>query len=369
MSKRKKKKYKEKIGGEEEDEEDEEDVECKKRNSRMCDRNRVIWQVGNAEYETEKRIADEIMSTVHRLGLPFKLDQLTEGQGNCFPLAIIQQIKRPEIRKELQLTDRMLLRVKNGTNFLRRQVINFITKSKHPRIRRFQVDYERTDGNINKKKWNDYWKEMLEDKVWVEYWFVQATAWYFNLDLWIVDCASREEHPFIRISGNIENEDEPCAGPTITLGTKSSCHYQSLLPIEMLHLRSMPSIDISGDYDMPLPFNTKHLKKSGKDTCENFVINFNEEFKPGFEDPKIASHNIADSVTGNDEVKGEEMCVKSFQNYSEDHKTRCGKKFVGNLEISEDSADDNQNFVSPSEKTEQKEPFKYELSEGMLVFH
>ena len=120
---------------------------------------------------------------------------------------------------------------------------------------------------------------------------------------------------------------------------------------------------------MPLPVNTKHLKKSGKDTCENFVINFNEEFKPGFEDPKIASHNIADSVTGNDEVKGEEMCVKSFQNYSEDHKTRCGKKFVGNLEISEDSADDNQNFLSPSEKTEQKEPFKYELSEGMLVFH
>ena len=73
------------------------------------------------------------------------------------------------------------------------------------------MDYERTDGQINKKKWNDYWKEMLEDKVWVEYWFVQATAWYFNLDLWIVDCASREEHPFIRISGNIENEDEPCA--------------------------------------------------------------------------------------------------------------------------------------------------------------
>ena len=137
----------------------------------------------------------------------------------------------------------------------------------------------------------------------------------------------------------------------------------------MLHLRSMPSIDISGEYDMPLPVNTKHLKKSGKDTCENFVINFNEEFKPGCEDPKIASNNIADSVTGNDEVKRGEMCVKYFQNYSEDHKTRCGKNLVGNLEISEDSADDNKNFVSPLEKTDQKEPFKYELSEGMLVFH
>ena len=38
------------------------------------------------EYEAEKRIAEEIMQTVLKLGLPFKLDQLTEGLGNCFPI-------------------------------------------------------------------------------------------------------------------------------------------------------------------------------------------------------------------------------------------------------------------------------------------
>ena len=27
----------------------------------------------------------------------------------------------------------------------------------------------------------------------------------------------------------------PCDGPIITLGTKSNVHYQSLLPLEMLH--------------------------------------------------------------------------------------------------------------------------------------
>ena len=65
---------------------------------------------------------------------------------------------------------------------------------------------------------------------------MQATAWYLGLDLWIVDCESKENIPFIQISGNIEDPEIPCAGPIMTLGTKSNVHFQSLLPTEMLHL-------------------------------------------------------------------------------------------------------------------------------------
>ena len=53
------------------------------------------------QLQTERQIAEEIMNTIHRLQLPFKLDQLTEGLGNCFPIAIIQQLRRPEISSEL----------------------------------------------------------------------------------------------------------------------------------------------------------------------------------------------------------------------------------------------------------------------------
>jgi hypothetical protein len=35
------------------------------------------------------------METVHSHQLPLKLDQLTEGLGNCFPLVVIQQCRRP----------------------------------------------------------------------------------------------------------------------------------------------------------------------------------------------------------------------------------------------------------------------------------
>ena len=180
------------------------------------------------------------MQTVDRLSLPFKLDRLTEGLGNCFPIAIIQQLRRPEIFSQASKFIKMILKHQTGTSPLRHCVKQFITKSEHPNVARFKAYYDETTGNIIGESWNEYWKRMTENKVWVDSWFIQATEWYLKLDLWIVDCASRDDHPFIRISGNLENPDIPCPGPIMTLGTKSSCHYQSLLPVEMLNMHNKP---------------------------------------------------------------------------------------------------------------------------------
>ena len=49
----------------------------------------------------DQRIAEEIMKTVRRLQLPLKLDEITEGKGNCFPLSILAQGRRVEIYKGL----------------------------------------------------------------------------------------------------------------------------------------------------------------------------------------------------------------------------------------------------------------------------
>ena len=179
------------------------------------------------------------METVHRLQLPLKLDQLTEGRGNCFPIAILQQCRRPEIYQQLKSVPKMLVRtLKTGPRHkaLRYSVINFIKTSDHPRIHQFKLQYEQTDGEANQVTWDDYWKRMLRDGTWVDYWFVQATAWYLELDIWIVATSNTENSPYIGISGNLENGNIPCNGPTMTLGTKSNSHYQSLLPIEMFHL-------------------------------------------------------------------------------------------------------------------------------------
>lgn len=126
----------------------------------------------------EQRIALEIMDVVRQLELPLKLDKLTKGDGNCFPLAIIQQCKRPEIMNYIRPAIKRFVNKENGHSFLRKEVRNFIMKSKTERVKLFKVQYEQTDGPVNNETWEQYWVRMVTDKTWVDYWFIQATAWF-----------------------------------------------------------------------------------------------------------------------------------------------------------------------------------------------
>jgi hypothetical protein len=111
------------------------------------------------KFQVERSIANEIMDTIHRLQLPFKLDQLTEGLGNCFPIAIIQQLRRPEIASQLRPAAKRLINHKTGHSLLRQSVHQFIMKSRSPRVVMFKAQYEETDGIANKESWNQSWQE------------------------------------------------------------------------------------------------------------------------------------------------------------------------------------------------------------------
>ena len=187
-------------------------------------------------FQIERNIANEIMETVHRLQLPFRLDQLTEGRGNCFPISIMQQCRRPEIFSQLKSIPKMLVKHRTGHSALRFNIKQFIMKSNHPRVALFRTQYEETVGMVNQETWLQYWTRMAVNGTWVDVWFVQATAWYLQLDIWIIATSNTESSPYIEINGNIDDDTRPCNGPIITLGTKSNCHYQSLLPTEMFHL-------------------------------------------------------------------------------------------------------------------------------------
>ena len=152
------------------------------------------------QIDTEGKIAMEIMKTVRALGLPLKLDKLTEGQGNCFPIAISQQLRRPEIYEQLQLKDRTITKIQDGHKALRLSVVKFIIESENPNVTNFRSKFNELEGDITGETWSQYWGRLSKDKVWVDFWFVQATAWYLHLDLWIVDCESRDDHPFIQVS-------------------------------------------------------------------------------------------------------------------------------------------------------------------------
>ena len=59
-------------------------------------------------------------------------------------------------------------------------------------------------------------REVVTDRTWVDYWFVQATAWYLQLDIWIVSTTNTDSSPYIDINGNLADGNMSSGGPIIT---------------------------------------------------------------------------------------------------------------------------------------------------------
>ena len=74
--------------------------------------------------EDELRIAQEIMNTVRRLQLPLQLDEITEGRGNCFPLSVLAQCRRQEIKQHLTDPIKSLMEQNNPTLLRRVQGVS-----------------------------------------------------------------------------------------------------------------------------------------------------------------------------------------------------------------------------------------------------
>ena len=73
---------------------------------------------------------------------------------------------------------------------------------------------------------------MKQNKVWVDYKFIQGTAWYLSHDVMVVTTQSTPENPYLYISGNKEDMEMPCPGVPLLIGSQLDLHYQSLLPTD-----------------------------------------------------------------------------------------------------------------------------------------
>ena len=172
---------------------------------------------------------DPLQATIQRCNLQIKLDEKTQGYGNCFPNAILQQCRRPEIRTWLQNHKPRVIVHHHLT--LRKRVTNFALKSRHPTIIDFKTKYDQILQQDNQKSWTEYWNEMAQGGTWADYLFVQVCAWYLELDMLILTTSSTPTNPFIFISGNFNNLPASISGPPLLLGNYTNVHYQSLLPV------------------------------------------------------------------------------------------------------------------------------------------
>ena len=180
-------------------------------------------------------LAQQIEETIRQTELPFKLDEVTIDDGNCFTRAVLQQCQRNPVKNYLR-NRQVYLR-----NYieLKKNVCQFMLKESNvPMLREFKVRFEARQGEARSRgehahTWNQYWMTMAKDGEWVDAVFVQATAWYLYSDIHLIPTATAtKENPFFTINGNYTFETASCPGPALLLGYNSSLHYQSVLPID-----------------------------------------------------------------------------------------------------------------------------------------
>ena len=107
---------------------------------------------------------DGLSATLRKCKIQLKLDNNTEGYGNCFPNAIVQQCRRPEI-KEWLLNNRPWAIV-NTHQSLRRQAKNFALLANHKILQDYKTNYE-TVLCDQRRTWKDYWDEKGQPGSWV----------------------------------------------------------------------------------------------------------------------------------------------------------------------------------------------------------
>ena len=146
----------------------------------------------------ERRHADLILDNCKRKNLNLKLDRLTKGEGNCFMVAVLQQLRRPDVYDHLSIELKRLAD-KMDPMLMRIQVTNFMTTSCHRRVEEMRQNYvPDVDIQNDPKSWDDYWKRMLIRGMWPSHYFIQGTAWYLQLDLKIIDTSCKKK-PYYKI--------------------------------------------------------------------------------------------------------------------------------------------------------------------------
>ena len=170
---------------------------------------------------------DGLTAAIWRCNLKLKFDNETEGQGNCFPNSIVQQCRRPEVRKWLKENKPTALF--NGQHWVRKKVANFALNSNHNSVTELKTKYESELQPVERKSWKEYWNSMAQNGTWVDHMFVQMAAWYMELDILILTTSSKPDAPFMFICGDIDKSGRQKNGPPIVLGNYTNVHYQSLL--------------------------------------------------------------------------------------------------------------------------------------------
>ena len=141
---------------------------------------------------------DALSSTIRRCNVQLKLDNPTEGYGNCFPNAIVQQCRRPKIQAWLK--ENKPWAISTSHQVMRKKIKHFALNSQHKTLLEYKANYQAILFQEDKTTWTEYWAQMGRVGTWIDSVFVQVTAWYIGLDIKILVTTAKAENPFIVVT-------------------------------------------------------------------------------------------------------------------------------------------------------------------------
>ena len=202
---------------------------------------------GAGPYEVVLSATELMRRAIQQAQLQLKLDRETPGLGNCFSVAMLQQFQRPQVKLFLQSRGMTI----SSYMQLKQNVEHFVKTHMHTtKMKDLKANFEMSQRNmalenrqLKPRTWSKYWKDMLKDGEWADDTFIQACAWYTNMNIVIVSAGhATPEQPFYAMEGTFATET---TGPTLLVGYINGNHYQSLLPLQedRPEFVSKPAID------------------------------------------------------------------------------------------------------------------------------
>ena len=189
---------------------------------------RSLTQAG---WEFERNAANSIVNMMRHLRLPLDLDELTRGMGDCMVIALLQQVRRPQVCCFLPQEIKSLASEKTVTvdsmNVFRLTIWDFARTSEDPQVRLIKENFE----SLHSLTWASHWEKLIKQGEWGDQIFLQCTALYLRLNILIFSTSSSEENPLTQITGTDDG-----TRPDLILGYTGN-HYQSLLPSDPSQLR------------------------------------------------------------------------------------------------------------------------------------
>ena len=275
----------------------------------------------NDVWKIERKLADDIIESLTRNGVVdvFKIDKLTKGEGNCFMIATMQQLRREEVYEKSRPEVREIAASMNH-RCLRRSVYDWLMEHlTHPKIKRMRELYN-LDQDVKKdlgeesKTWDAYWNDMLKDGIWADNWFVQASALFLEMDIWIMDTTCTKKNPYFQVDGNLE-VDGYCS-ETLYLGLAHETHYQSLILVDDMEVAVNPK-DKEDLRDSKMKYGQQDEEMKHEDEMD-YIENIQEEdnkyevAKDGMEQDS-QNEDMSDEELGMDEKKCP-ICKKQLKN-------------------------------------------------------